>query len=60
MKDVMHNNQFMLENEDPLGIEILKRLQEFVRLRQEEINSCLEEENQPEIIPDCLLRAGCY
>ncbi len=45
MKDVMHNNQFMLENEDPLGIEILKRLQEFVRLRQEEINSCLEEEN---------------
>jgi phosphate:Na+ symporter len=54
MKDVMHNIQFMMENEDPLGIEILKRLQEFVRLRLEEINSYLEEENQPEIIPDWL------
>ena len=52
MKDVMHNIQFIMENEDPLGIEILKRLQEFVRLRLEEINSYLEEENQPEIIPD--------
>jgi len=54
IKDVMHNIQFMMENEDPLGIEILKRLQEFVRLRLEEINSYLEEENQPEIIPDWL------
>jgi len=54
MKDVMHNIQFMMENEDPLGIEILKRLQEFVRLRLGEINSYLEEENQPEIIPDWL------
>ena len=52
MKDVMHNIQFMMENEDPLGIEILKRLQEFVRLRLKEINSYLEEENQPGIIPD--------
>src|SRR5680860_948921 len=54
MKDVMHNIQFMMENEDPLGIEILKRLQEFVRHRLEEINLYLEEENQPEIIPDWL------
>ncbi|MBK5193871.1 MAG: Na/Pi cotransporter family protein [Flavobacteriaceae bacterium] len=54
MKDVMHNIQFMMENEDPLGIEILKRLQEFVRLRLGEINSYLEEENQPEVIPDWL------
>lgn len=54
LKDVMHNIQFMMENEDPLGIEILKRLQEFVRLRLEEINSYLEEENQPGIIPDWL------
>jgi len=54
MKDVMHNIQFMMENEDPLGIEILKRLQEFVKLRLEEINSSLEVENQPEIIPDWL------
>ncbi len=51
----------MMENEDPLGIEILKRLQEFVRLNLEEINFYLEEENQPEIIPDWLLiKAGCY
>jgi phosphate:Na+ symporter len=54
MKDVMHNIQFMMENEDPLGIEILKRLQEFVRLRLEEINSYVEGENHPEIIPDWL------
>jgi phosphate:Na+ symporter len=56
MKDVMHNIQFMMENEDPLGIEILKLLQEFVRLRLGEINSYLEEENQPEVIPDWLLQ----
>jgi phosphate:Na+ symporter len=54
MKDVMHNIRFMMENEDPLGLEILKRLQEFVRHRLEEINSYLEEENQPGIIPDWL------
>jgi len=54
MKDVMHNIQFMMENEDPLGIEILKRLQEFVGHRLEEINSSLEVENQPERIPDWL------
>ena len=54
MKDVMHNIQFMIENEDPLGIEILKRLQEFVRLRLEEINFYVEGENHPEIIPDWL------
>jgi len=54
MKDVMHNIQFMMENEDPLGIEILKRLQEFVRLKLEEINSSLEVENQPERIPNWL------
>jgi phosphate:Na+ symporter len=54
MKDVIHNIQFMMENEDPLGLEILKSLQEFVRLRLEEINSSLEEENQPGIIPDWL------
>jgi len=52
MKDVMHNIQFMMENEDPLGIEILKRLREFVKLRLEEINLYLEETNQPDIIPD--------
>ena len=54
MKDVMHNIQFMMENEDPLGIEILQRLQEFVSLRLEEINSYLEEENQPGLMPDWL------
>jgi len=54
MKDVMHNIQFMMENEDPLGIEILKRLQEFVRHRLEEVNSSLEVENQPVRIPNWL------
>ena len=38
MKDVMHNIHFILENEDALGLEILKRLQEYVKHRLEEIN----------------------
>lgn len=60
MKDVMHNIQFMMENEDPLGIEILKRLREFVQRRLEEINLYLEEENPTEIIPDWLLQNDLF
>lgn len=45
IKDIMHNIGFILETEDKLGLEILKRINELVTHRLQEIYTFINEED---------------
>lgn len=61
IKDVAHNITYMTESEDPLALEVLSRLQEFVKTQTEEVyNNDLNREEYAVILKERIDRNEAF